>query len=68
MLGADAIAEALVEAADDQDRGTARDILDDGEGIGRRAGAGDLDDGEIAALVAEGDAFDRDRGGEALAP
>ena len=51
MLGADAVAEALVEAADDQDRGTPRHILDDGEGIGRRAGARDLDDGEIAALL-----------------
>src|SRR6266404_7919289 len=60
VLAADAIAEADIHAANDQNRRVARNIFHHDEGIFQGAGPRHLEDGEIAVLIAEGNAFDRD--------
>src|SRR5215471_13220567 len=59
VLRADAISEMLVEAPNDKHRRAAGHFLDDNERIRQRSVSGDLENSEIAALIAEGDSIDR---------
>jgi len=56
-IGADPVAEALVQAANDQYWLSTRDVFHHDEGVGDTTGPGDPQDREIAALIAEVDAF-----------